>query len=206
MTWYSWSASNSVGDAGLDGGSSTTSLWSESNSVDGLAFDGPKFGRGACAPGKWNHVGYTGLDSGAPIPVNKWSDSVDGPGFGSACAPTISGCASDIVDDAGLDDQCGASSSIDSYPDPDNDSGLGGSGDHSSGPGIDGGGCPTPVDPSAGLDGGELDDRRAADDSSCIGKWPSWWIKNLSPGHSSFNSLPRFSNMFIRICPTSTPA
>jgi hypothetical protein len=39
-----------------------------------------------------------------------------------------------------------------------------GTGDGSSG--IDGSGCLTPVDPSAGLDGGELDDGRAADDSS----------------------------------------
>lgn len=67
------------------GGCPPTSLFSELNSVDG--FDGPVFGRGECAPRNWlsgwNHVGYTGLDNGASIPANKWSDPVDGPGFGA---------------------------------------------------------------------------------------------------------------------------
>jgi hypothetical protein len=43
-TWYSWSPSDPVGDGGLDGGSSTTNILSDSNSV------GPKFGRDACTP------------------------------------------------------------------------------------------------------------------------------------------------------------
>jgi hypothetical protein len=70
-------------------------------------------------------------------PVKSWSDSVDGPGFGSACAPINSWSASDIVDDAGLDGSSG----------------------------IHGSGWLTSVHPWLGPDGGELDDGRAADSS-----------------------------------------
>jgi hypothetical protein len=115
-----------------------------------------------------------------------WSDSVDGPGFGSACAPINSWSAEDIVDDAWSDGPGGATPFINSYPDSVNDPGFGGAwsrldtGDGSSG--IDGSGCLTSVHPSAGPDGGELDDGRAADDSSGFAKkWLSGsrWPKEL---------------------------
>jgi hypothetical protein len=60
-------------------------------------------------------------------------------------------------------------------------------GDGSSG--IDGSGFSTSVDPPAGPEGGELDDGRAAGDSSGFAKiWPSGWPKSLS--HSSSNPPP----------------
>ena len=78
VLWPDWSTSSVVGDPGIDGGSSTN-LWPEPSSIDGY---GSMFGPSKLMFGS-NHVGCTGLDIGSPIPVNHWSDPVDGPGFGA---------------------------------------------------------------------------------------------------------------------------
>jgi hypothetical protein len=64
--------------------------------------------------------------------------------------------------------------------------------------GIDGSGCSTSVDPSAGTDGCELDGGRAADDSSGFAKkWLSGLPKSLS--HNSSNPLPRLGGAWSRL-------
>jgi hypothetical protein len=128
------------------------------------------------------------------------SSGIDGSGCSTSVDPSVGpdGCELDdgcAADDSGfakkwLSPGWPKSLSNSSFkPSP----GLGGArsgldtGDGSSG--IDGSGCSTSVHPSVGPDGGELDDGRAADDSSGFAKkCPLGWPKSLS--NSAFNLSP----------------